>query len=76
MVRALIEQLAARRPTADGVIDTRTVAEHQADTLIELCDRARAAGEFPIAAGEPPTVTIDWDALRRAGVPPPWTMDS
>ncbi|MGH3717811.1 MAG: DUF222 domain-containing protein [Pseudonocardiaceae bacterium] len=69
MVRALIEQLAARRPTTDdGVPDTRTVPQRQADALIELCDRARGAEGFPTTAGEPPhvTVTIDWDALRTA----------
>ncbi len=68
MVRSLIEQLAARRPTVDGAPDTRTVPERHADALIELCDRARAAEEFPTTAGEPPhlTVTIDWDALRTA----------
>jgi hypothetical protein len=66
MVRALIEQLAARRPDSDGVPDTRTVPQRQADALIELCERARATDEFPTTAGEPPhvTVTIDWDALR------------
>ncbi len=67
MVRALIEQLAARCG-ADGVPDTRTVPQRHADALIELCDRARAAEEFPTTAGEPPhlTVTIDWDALGTA----------
>ncbi|MBV9161859.1 MAG: DUF222 domain-containing protein [Pseudonocardiales bacterium] len=66
LVRSLIEQLAGRRPTADGVPDTRTVPQRQADALIELCDRARATDDFPITSGEPPhvTVTIDWDALR------------
>jgi hypothetical protein len=64
MVRALIEQLAAR-PT-DGALETRAIQERHADALIELCDRARATEEFPTTAGEPPhlTVTIDWDALR------------
>ncbi|MGH4010413.1 MAG: DUF222 domain-containing protein [Pseudonocardiaceae bacterium] len=68
MVRSLIEQLAARRPNADGVPDTRTTEQRQADALIELCERARAADEFSTTAGEPPhlTVTIDWDALRTA----------
>jgi hypothetical protein len=64
MVRALIEQLAGR-PT-DGAPDTRAIQERHADALIELCDRARAADDFPTTAGEPPhlTVIIDWDALR------------
>jgi Domain of unknown function (DUF222) len=64
MVRALIEQLAAR--PADGAAEPRAIEERHADALIELCDRARAAEEFPTTAGEPPhvTVTIDWDALR------------
>jgi len=68
LLRALIEQLATRRPTTDGAPDTRTVPERQADALIELCERARATEEFPITAGEPPhvTVTLDWDALRTA----------
>ena len=49
-VRALIEQLAARHTTTDdGVADTRTAPQRQADALIELCQRARAAGEFPSA---------------------------
>ncbi|HEX6403359.1 MAG TPA: DUF222 domain-containing protein [Pseudonocardiaceae bacterium] len=66
LVRSLIEQLATRRPVIDGVPDRRTVPQRQADALIELCERARATGEFPTTAGEPPhvTVTIDWDALR------------
>jgi hypothetical protein len=68
MVRALIEQLATRRPTADGISDTRTVPERQADALIELCDHARATEGLPTTGGEPPhlTVTINWDALRTA----------
>ncbi|MBV8993337.1 MAG: DUF222 domain-containing protein [Pseudonocardiales bacterium] len=66
LVRSLIEQLATRRPVIDGVPDRRTVPQCQADALIELCERARATGEFPTTAGEPPhvTVTIDWEALR------------
>lgn len=65
-VRSLIEQLATRRPTTDGIPDSRTVPQRHADALIELCDRARANDEFPTTGGEPPhlTVTIDWDALR------------
>jgi len=65
-VRALIEQLAARRPGTEDAPETRTVPQRHADALIELCDRARATDEFPTTAGEPPhvTVTIDWDALR------------
>ncbi|MGH3831499.1 MAG: DUF222 domain-containing protein, partial [Pseudonocardiaceae bacterium] len=69
MVRALIEQLAARRPTTDdSAPDTRTTPQRQADALIEICDRTRTADEFPTTAGEPPhvTVTIDWHALRTA----------
>lgn len=65
LVRALIEQLAAHH-RRKGVPDTRTVPQRQADALIELCERARVADEFPTTGGEPPhvTVTIDWDALR------------
>ncbi|MGH3773302.1 MAG: DUF222 domain-containing protein [Pseudonocardiaceae bacterium] len=69
MVRALIEQLTTRRPTTDdGVPDTRTVPQRQADALIELCDRAHGAEGFPTTAGEPPhvTVTVHLDALRTA----------
>ncbi|MGH3852335.1 MAG: DUF222 domain-containing protein, partial [Pseudonocardiaceae bacterium] len=58
-----------RRPTTeDSVLDSRTVQQRQADALIEICDRARNADEFPTTAGEPPhiTVTIDWHALRAA----------
>lgn len=68
LVRSLIEQLATRRRSAEGVPDNRTIPQRQADALIELCDRARAADEFPTTGGEPPhvTVTIDWDALRTA----------
>lgn len=66
LVRALIEQLAARRPATGGVADDRSGPQRQADALIELCQRARSAEEFPTTGGEPPhvTVTIDWDALR------------
>ncbi|MGH3529110.1 MAG: DUF222 domain-containing protein, partial [Pseudonocardiaceae bacterium] len=69
IVRALIEQLAARRAsTTEGTADPRTVPQRHAEALIELCDRARASDEFPSTAGEPPhvTVTITWDALRTA----------
>lgn len=73
MVRGLIEQLASRRRSdgdsaTGGVADERTTPARQADALIELCARARAADEFPTTGGEPPhvTVTIDWDALRIA----------
>jgi hypothetical protein len=67
LVRGVIEQLAARRPTSpEGVPDERSVPQRQADALIELCQRARAEGEVPTTGGEPPhvTVTLDWDALR------------
>jgi hypothetical protein len=67
LIRSLLEQLATRRSTtAEGVSDTRTVPQRQADALIDLCDRARATDGFPTTGGEPPhvTVTIDWDALR------------
>lgn len=72
MVRSLIEQLAApSRNTegAEGAPDSRTVPQRQADALIELCERARAAAEFPTSDGEPAhlTVLIDWEALR-AGI--------
>jgi hypothetical protein len=47
-LRALIEQLATRRPTTDeGVPDDRSAPQRQADALIELCQRARASGELP-----------------------------
>lgn len=67
-LRALIDQLAAHRPTTDGVADTRTIPARQADALLELCDRARATDDFPTTGGEPPhvTVTLDWDALRTS----------
>lgn len=55
IVRSLIEQLVARRPDTAGTPDGRTVPERQADALIELCDRARAADGFPTTGGEPPT---------------------
>ncbi|MCA1673213.1 MAG: 13E12 repeat family protein, partial [Actinobacteria bacterium] len=73
MVRSLIEQLAAPGRTTggsavDGAPETRTGPQRQADALIELCERARAADDFPSSGGEPPhlTVTIDWEALRTA----------
>ena len=68
MVRSLIEQLAVPRPATDSVPDPRTTSQRQADALIELCERARSAEEFPTAGGEPPhlSVTIDWEALRTA----------
>jgi hypothetical protein len=66
LVRSLIEQLAVLGPATDGVPDTRTVPQRQADALIELCERARAADDLPTTGGEPPhvTVTMHWDALR------------
>jgi hypothetical protein len=66
LVRALIEQLATRRPDSHGVSETRTVAQRHADALIELCQRAQATDELPTTGGEPPhvSVIIDWDALR------------
>lgn len=78
LVRGVIEQLAARRPTSpEGVPDERSVPQRQADALIELCQRARAEGEVPTTGGEPPhvTVTLDWDALRTGvtvGLVTPW----
>lgn len=64
--RALIEQLAAPRPTAEGILDPRTSAQRNADALLEVCGLARAAQDCPTTAGEPPhlSVTIGWDALR------------
>ena len=66
--RALIEQLAAPRPTAESIPDPRTTAQRNADALLEICGLARAAQDCPTTAGEPPhlTVTIDWDALRTS----------
>ena len=63
---ALIERLATHQSAGDGQTDARTVPERHADALIELCERARAAEDFPTTAGQPPhvTVTIDWNALR------------
>ncbi|MGH3549401.1 MAG: DUF222 domain-containing protein [Pseudonocardiaceae bacterium] len=64
--RTLIEQLAAPRPAAVGIPDTRGTSQRNADALLEICGLARAAQDCPSTAGEPPhlTVTIDWDALR------------
>ena len=64
--RALIDQLAAPRPSADAIPDERTTPQRNADALLEICGLARAAQDCPSTAGEPPhlTVTIDWDALR------------
>lgn len=66
LVRALIEQLAVRRPATEGECDTRSLPARQADALLELCGHARAAEQFPTTAGEPPhlSVSIDWEALR------------
>ncbi len=68
MVRSLIEQLGARRPTAEGAPDPRTIPQRHADALIELCDRGPRRRGFPTTGGEVShlTVTIDWDALRTA----------
>jgi hypothetical protein len=50
-------------PATDRVVPLRRVLR-QADALIELCERARAADELPSTGGQPPvTVIIDWDAL-------------
>jgi hypothetical protein len=66
--RSLIEQLAAPRPAAEGIPDTRTGPQRNADALLEVCGLARAAHDCPSTAGEPPhlTVTIGWDALRTS----------
>ncbi|MGH3548154.1 MAG: DUF222 domain-containing protein [Pseudonocardiaceae bacterium] len=63
--RTLIEQLAATRPAAVGVPDTRSTGQRNADALLEIRGLARAAQDCPNTAGEPPhlTVTIDWDVL-------------
>jgi hypothetical protein len=69
-VRALIEQLAARRPTTDGVADLRTVPQRQADALIE--HNGVAVGQLP---GEPILDNETWERLttlfasRRRGRP-------
>jgi uncharacterized protein DUF222 len=72
--RALIEQLAAPRPAAEGLPDARTTPQRNADALLEICGLARAAQHCPTTAGEPPhlTVTIDWDALRTGLGAPDW----
>ncbi|MDQ2790161.1 MAG: HNH endonuclease [Actinomycetota bacterium] len=64
--RSLIEQLAVPRPAAEGIPDTRSTGQRNADALLEVCGLARAAQDCPTTAGEPShlTVTIDWDALR------------
>ena len=64
--RSLIEQLAAPRPTAEGIPDPRTTPQRNADALLEVCGLARAAQDCPTTAGEPPhlTVTLKWETLR------------
>ncbi|MFY9805975.1 MAG: DUF222 domain-containing protein, partial [Pseudonocardiaceae bacterium] len=64
--RSLIEQLAKPCPASEGIPDTRTTPQRNADALLEVCGLARAAEECPSTAGEPAhlTVTIDWEALR------------
>lgn len=65
-IPAPARELATHQSAGDGQTDARTVPERHADALIELCERARAAEDFPTTAGQPPhvTVTIDWNALR------------
>ncbi|MGH3854159.1 MAG: DUF222 domain-containing protein, partial [Pseudonocardiaceae bacterium] len=61
-------QFAAPRHATEGIPDSRTTDQRNADALLEVCGLARAAQDCPTTAGEPPhlTVTIDWEALRTS----------
>ncbi len=70
-LRTLIERLAAPRPLSENIPDPRIAPQRNADSLIELCDLARANDQTSStssaggAGGEPShvTVTLDYQTL-------------
>jgi hypothetical protein len=57
-LRTALSPLCAPRPADDGGPDPRTLAERQADGLIDLAHRALDGGRLPGEGGERPHVTV------------------
>jgi hypothetical protein len=78
-VLAVLDPLAAPRPTAEDGPDPRTPAQRRADALVALAQIGLASGLTPAQGGSPVTllVTVDHSALRedaaRAGLLPTGT---
>ncbi|MDA3642851.1 HNH endonuclease [Saccharopolyspora indica] len=66
--RAVLQPLAAPRPTTDGELDPRSPAQRNADALDALLDIAIASDKLPRPGGQRPhiAVTIDFNDLARA----------
>ena len=64
-VRKAIDALAAPRPAADGVPDTRSPANRRAHALVQALLGYLAAGDGPTTGGQRPQITLilDWDAI-------------
>jgi Domain of unknown function (DUF222) len=56
--RSALSPLAAPRPTTDTEVDPRTVAQRDADALVELAQRTLTDGELPTEGGERPQVVV------------------
>ncbi|WP_246155240.1 HNH endonuclease signature motif containing protein [Saccharopolyspora hirsuta] len=65
--RAVLQPLAAPRPTEDGERDPRTPGQRNADALDALLDIAIVSDRLPRSGGQRPqiAVTIDFDSLTR-----------
>ncbi|PKW14771.1 DUF222 domain-containing protein [Saccharopolyspora spinosa] len=65
--RAVIEPLAAPRPSEDGEHDPRTAGQRNADALEAVLDIAIASDRVPRSGGQRPhiTVAIDFEDLKR-----------
>lgn len=58
IVRSALSPLAAPRPTTDTEVDLRDAAQRDADALVELAQRALAAGDLPTEGGQRPQVVV------------------
>lgn len=58
ILRTALSPLCAPRPADDGAPDARSLAERQADGLIDLAHRALDGGRLPTEGGERPHVTV------------------
>jgi hypothetical protein len=58
LLKAALDPLAAPRPAADGVKDTRTPAQRNHDALVELCSQFLRWGDLPKTRGNRPHVHI------------------
>lgn len=65
--RAVLQPLAAPRPSEDGERDPRTPAQRNADALDALLDIAITSDRLPRSGGQRPhiAVTIDFEDLKR-----------